>query len=442
MKLSTKLTLFITGSKLAIVLLFIILLPFLVREIASGFTNYTLEQQRKQVIKNIDKNGIDFYLQDDESYGSYTMLKEEFIALLPVGGQVKIDTIKDEQRIIEADTLSYRILSQTVNRNGKNYLLEVGKTIASIDQYNSQLQGYAALVFVLLILLSILLDLTFVRILIKPLAKIIKSRLTHKKFPFVADVPLIRTSTQDFQFLDQSILQLMSQINEAFYKEREFTSNASHEIMTPISILQHKMENMIADDDLPENIAMAVLEMMKTLNRLKKVANSLLLIARIDNEQYIRKQDVKPLHLLEQISEEISHRLDEKNIQLRINVNDHLLLKEVNQDLLYQLFFNLVHNAIKFNRDRGDIYIQDRFLASGAYQISVADQGVGIAPNQLTHIFQRFVKSNAEENPGYGLGLAIVKSIVDYHSLQIEVSSELGQGTTFNIIFQHWSKID
>jgi len=438
MKLSTKLTLFITGSKLAIVLLFIITLPFLVKQIASQFTNYTLKQQRKEVLKNINKNGIAYYLQGDESYGSYTMLKEEFVALLPVSGNFKADTIKDAQRIVENDTLSYRILSETFKFENKNYLLEIGKTSASINQYNKQLQQFAFYVLVILILLSIIIDLTFIRMVIKPLSKIIKTRLINRKFPFEFDDHPVKTSTTDFKYLDESLALLMNQINEAFYKEREFTSNASHEIMTPISILQHKMENLLAEEELTESAALAIIEMMKTLNRLKKISNSLLLIARIENQQYQDKEDVKPLDLFNLIIEEISHRLEEKNLNIQIKINKDVVLIDINKDLLYQLFFNLVHNAIKFNREGGNISILDSFTAKGEYEISVSDTGIGISEEQLPHIFDRFIKSNATENYGYGLGLTIVKSIVDYHHLNIQVQSKLNEGTTFKILFSNW----
>ncbi|WP_316784879.1 HAMP domain-containing sensor histidine kinase [Pedobacter frigiditerrae] len=440
MRLSTKLTLFITGSKLAIVLLFIITLPFLVEQIASQFTNYTLKQQRKEVLKNINKNGIVYYLQGDESYGSYTMLKEEFVALLPVSGNFKADTIKDAQRIVENDTLSYRILSETFKFENKNYLLEIGKTSASINQYNKQLQQFASYVLVILILLSIIIDLTFIRMVIKPLSKIIKSRLINMKFPFKFDEHPVKTSTTDFKYLDESLALLMNQINEAFYKEREFTSNASHEIMTPISILQHKMENLLAEEGLTESAALAIIEMMKTLNRLKKISNSLLLIARIENQQYHDKEEVKPLDLFNLIIEEISHRLEEKNLNIQIKINKDVVLRDINKDLLYQLIFNLVHNAIKFNREGGSISISDNFTTTGEYEINVSDTGMGISAEQLPHIFDRFIKSNAAENYGYGLGLTIVKSIVDYHHLNIKVESKLNEGTAFKVVFSNWKK--
>src|SRR5690606_39241945 len=148
MKLLSKLTLFITLSKLIIVVVFVLLLPFLVEEIASSYTNYNLRQQQEKVLKEVSKNGIDSYLQGAESFGSYTMLKEEYIALEPVSDTLTLDTIETEQRIVEQDTITYRILSHTFKTKGQTYLLEIGKTTSSINQYNRPLQRIALYVLI------------------------------------------------------------------------------------------------------------------------------------------------------------------------------------------------------------------------------------------------------------------------------------------------------
>lgn len=435
MKLSTKLTLFITGSKLIIVLVFVLALPFLVKQIASEYTNYTLKQQRKKVLDIIKKNGADYYFQGEDNYGSYTMLKEEFIALLPAEANLEMDTIKNSQRLIEGDTLNYRVLSYTFKDKHKNYLLEIGKMTTSINQYNIPLQRFALYVLIFLIGLTILIDLTFIRMLIRPLTKIINTKLLNRRFPFKDEQRQVKTTTTDFKYLDESLILLMKQINEAFYKEREFTSNASHELMTPISILQNKMENLLADEALDESSSMVIIEMMKTVDRLKNITKSLLLISRIDNEQYVRKDIVKPLMLFNEIIEEISHRLEEKHIQIVLDSSPDVALEGVNKDLLFQLFFNLIHNAAKFNRDRGEIVISDRYLNTGAYEVSITDTGIGIAKTDLPFIFDRFMKTNLKGDVGYGLGLAIVKSIALYHNMKINVQSEIGKGTTFKIVF-------
>jgi len=118
-----------------------------------------------------------------------------------------------------------------------------------------------------------------------------------------------------------------------------------------------------------------------------------------------------------------------------LNVSPDAVLEGVNKDLLFQLFFNLIHNAIKFNRIDGEIYINDRYLDTGVYEISIIDTGIGIPKEDFPLIFDRFMKTNLQEDVGYGLGLAIVKSIAMYHQITINVQSEIGDGTTFKIIF-------
>jgi len=434
-KLTTKLTLFITLSKLAIVLLFISLLPTLVENIASKYTNFYLREQQKKVMKTINKNGIDYYLQGEDSYGSYTMLKEEYIALEPVSGKSLIDTIETSERIVEQDTLNYRVLIHTFQMDKKYYLLEIGKTTATISQYNRPLQRIASIVLITLILITLIADLIYTRFLLAPLGKIIKSKLLNRKFPFNEDFHPIKTSTSDFQYLDNSLISLMEQIHEAFEKEREFTANASHELMTPISILQNKIENLMGEADVGELVQRRLIEMHRTLNRLKKIVNSLLLISRIENEQFAKSDSVSVKELFEDVMEDISHRLEEKEISFSLELNNDVVIKRSNRDLLYQLIYNLINNAIKYNKPKGSIKVSDSHKGS-FYQIFISDTGIGIPSDDIPTIFNRFKKSNLSEGGvGYGLGLSIVQSIANYHRIKIDVSSVIQKGTTFTLLF-------
>jgi len=433
MKLLSKLTLFITLSKLIIVVVFVLLLPFLVEEIASSYTNYNLRQQQEKVLKEVSKNGIDSYLQGAESFGSYTMLKEEYIALEPVSDTLTLDTIETEQRIVEQDTITYRILSHTFRTKGQTYLLEIGKTTSSINQYNRPLQRIALYVLISLIFLTLLIDLVFTRFLLRPLGFIIKTKLTDQQFPSNKHSPPVRTSTIDFKYLDQSLISLMEQINETFEKEREFTANASHELMTPISILQHKIENLMLLEEVNEPVQLRLIEMMKTLNRLKRIVRSLLLISRIENEQFAKSDEASVKELLDDVIEEIGHRMEEKNIKFDVKVSDRVL-KNCSRDLLFQFLYNLINNAIKYNKPGGKISVSDSGK-EGNYRIYIKDTGIGIPKEELPFIFNRFRKSNLQEGSGYGLGLAITKSIAEYHNIEIRIDSVVDDGTIFTLIF-------
>lgn len=435
MKLLSKLTLFITISKLALVVLFVLALPYLTENIARGYTDYNLQLQKKKVLQIIKEQGVESYLQGEASYGSYTMLKEEYISLEPVPAFSKVDTVYTAERVVEQDTLSYRVLSHSFKFGGSAFLLEVGKATGTIEQYNRPLQRIATVVLLGLILITMLLDLTYTRFLLHPLGKIIRTRLRNRKFPFTGDSVPINTSTTDFQYLDRSLVNLMDHIHLAFEKEREFTANASHELMTPIGILQNKIENLMDDREVNDMVLQRLMGMQKTLNRLKRIVHSLLLISRIDNDQFSKNENVSVSELVFELLEEISHRLNEKGITLSTEVSEQVRLTRVNRDLIFQMFYNLVNNAIKYNKAGGAIHINDQVVDT-RYILCIKDTGMGISKEDLPGIFDRFKKANKTgEEAGYGLGLAIVKSIADYHGLQINVDSEPGLGTAFTLSF-------
>lgn len=436
MKLISKLTLFVTLSKLAVVLLFVFTLPYLIGGIARDYTDSYLRQQKEKVLDVVAKNGVNTYLEGAESYGSYTILKEEYISLEPVEKSFNIDTIYTDERIIESDTLNYRVLTHAFLAGDKKYLMEVGKTTATIDQYKRPLQKIATYVLLGLILFTLIIDLFYTRFLLRPLGKIIRTKISNRKFPFNENSQPITTTTTDFRFLDRSLINLMEQIHEAFEKEREFTANASHELMTPIGILQNKIENLMGEPDISQMVQERLIGMQRTLNRLKRIVHSLLLISRIENDQFSKNESVSLYELFSDIEEEISHRLSEKEITLNIEISKEVILSGINRDLIFQLMYNLVNNAIRYNKEHGSIRIADRMMADGSCAVTIRDTGIGIPEEDISTIFNRFKKANkSEETGGYGLGLSIVKSIADYHKINIELKSEVDKGTEFLISF-------
>lgn len=313
-------------------------------------------------------------------------------------------------------------------------MLEIGKTTATIGQYNRPLQKVALYVLIGLIIVTILIDLVFTRLILRPLGVIIKTKLVDRKFPFKEHILPIKTSISDFRYLDDSLIELMGRVKDAFEKEREFTSNASHELMTPLSILQNKIENVMMEEELDEELHSKIMSMMKTLNRLKKIVNSLLFISRIENDQFTRSDVFSIRSLIAEIMEELGHRLEDKQLSFNNELPGEVILQGLNHDLIFQLFYNLLNNAIRYNKPEGKIAITGH-LAGDTYKITVSDTGIGIPQREIGTIFDRFKKVVKAENEGYGLGLSIVKTIADYHGIQLEVHAEEGKGTAFVVIF-------
>lgn len=432
MKLLTKLTLFITLSKLLIVALFVLLLPSLVNYASFEYSNYYLNQQKNKVLTVISQNGVDYYLQGDSAFASYTMLKEEYISLLPAEDTHVKDTIETSQRVVGKDTLNYRILIHEISAENKNYILEIGKTTATISQYNKLLRRFTLYILIALILFSIIIDLAYTHILLRPLSRIIQTKLLNRKFPFKEQLPPVKTSTTDFKLLDDSLIVLMKKIHEAFDKEREFTSNASHELMTPISILQTNVENMMMEENITEEQQDKISSMMKTVSRLKKIVHSLLYISRIENDQFIKSDTVNIHEISSEIMEELSIRLETKSLDFTNQISPNILVKKVNHDLFFQLLYNLINNSIRYNKENGSILLLDHYVQGQPYVLEIRDTGVGIKQEDVGSIFNRF-KAGKDKSEGYGLGLSIVKSIIAFLGFEIQVTSVYGRWTIFSI---------
>ena len=430
MRLKTKLTLFNAISKLAIVTLFVLILPSIITLVNQSFTDSKLRKQKNQLLDIIKKSGVDDYV-----YATYSPLKEEYYSLDLDSLNEDIDTIKVESRKIEGDTIQYRILSHNFNVGNKNYLLEIGKSVDTIDETTSSLQNIAFQILVGLILLTILADQLYTNHLLRPLGLIIKTKLIGRKFPNFGSYVEVKTTTSDFQHLDISIHKMVETIEQTFQKEREFISNASHELMTPISILQSKIENMFEQDDIPDEVKVRMLEMQKILNRLKSITKTLLLISQIENEQFLKEDKIAVADMLQEVYEEISIKLPEKNISYEMQVPADWMFVNVNKFLLFNLFFNLINNAIKYNREDGDIKVIGE-IENNTYSIQIIDTGMGIVADDMPYIFNRFKKlKQSLQQESFGLGLPIVKSIANFHGIDIQVRSEQNVGSTFKLIF-------
>jgi signal transduction histidine kinase len=437
LKLKTKLTLFNAISKLVIVVLFVLLVPFIIKKISHNYVDNNLIKQKNKFLQIVKTQGIKNYIPDGETYGSYYLpLKEEYLTIendtVPTHF---VDTIKNERRLVERDTIEYRILSHTFKVGNEKYLLEIGKSVETLNETSTPLQNIAFGVLIGMILLTILADQLYTNRVLKPLGLIIKTKLIGQKFPNFGLYKEVKTSTSDFQHLDISIHQMIEAIEAAFQKEREFISNASHELMTPISILQSKIENMFEQEDINDEVKLRLLEMQKILNRLKSITKTLLLISQIENEQFLKEDKISLNELLQEVNDEISVRLVEKNLTFDIHIQQDCILLNVNKFLIFNLFFNLVNNAIKYNREDGEIVITTE-SENGNLIVNITDSGIGISTDDMPFIFNRFKKvRQSMQQDSFGLGLPIVKSIAAFHQIKIEVDSVKDLGSNFKLTF-------
>jgi len=228
---------------------------------------------------------------------------------------------------------------------------------------------------------------------------------------------------------------MMQKVKNAFLVEKEFINSASHELLTPVTILQTRFENLIANQNLPDEVADKIVESQKTLMRLSKTVKALLLISKIENAQYLKNESVNIKELSQEVLMEISERLLSKGIVVEEEWDAEYTMHNCNESLLHILILNIVNNAIKYNKENGKITLHGSFNENKQYVFKISDTGTGIEKENIKNIFGRFKRFHADDGASYGLGLPIVKTIADFHGILIEAESVKDEGSTFSIVF-------
>jgi signal transduction histidine kinase len=428
-KLRVNLALFNLLSKLAFSGLFLIFMPVIVERINLIQEDYNLIQKREQVLSLITKIGIEPFLSSDSGkvFGNYNIFKEEFMSL------EKADSIPDENyievssRIIEGETILFRVLNYSFKVDGNKYLLEVGRSIKSINQTESNIKKVIWLFLISIIIITFLADLYYTGRLLRPLNKIMK-KLRGISDPSIFDKVPVSTTTSDFRQLDDALIELMDNINDLFLKEKEITVNISHELLTPVSVLRTNFENLLLKEDPDKSISDKIEQSLKMIYRLQSLINSLLLIARIESHQYLRDESFSVNELLLEIINELKPIADDAEIQLKNELFTDFVFAKANRSLTFSMFYNVLNNSLKNTSPGGTVTVISQ-KDGKSFVVSVKDTGKGMTDSQMSTLFSRF-KTRAG-NEGTGIGLAIAKTIADFHGIEIKVSSIVANGTTF-----------
>lgn len=433
MKLQAKFAIYNALSKAVIVLAFGAILPIIVEKIVYNHTDKRLKARSEKVLKIIKLGGInDIIREQDCSFESYNILKEEFISISPVF-EAKVDSsinIINERSDIGGEILNHRSITMPFMYDNQMYRLKIGEGIGTVEQLKTTITKFSLWAMIVVVLISVFIDMGFVRLLLKPFNRIIETKLKQTLSPISFNTEEVPSTTDEFSHLDKSINSMMHKIKAAFLTEKEFIANVSHELQTPISIVQNRLENIIIDAKVSEEVAVKLIDSQRTLGRMSKIIKALLLISRIENDQYLKKDHIKVTELLDEILEEIEERLQEKNIKVIKNYKDEFELSPCNKTLLYTMFFNIINNAIKYNNENGSIEIKT-ISQHGNNLVYIKDTGVGITEDELPVIFDRFKRVHHDMNEGYGLGLTIVRTVASFHDISIDVKSEPGKGTEF-----------
>jgi two-component system OmpR family sensor kinase len=280
-----------------------------------------------------------------------------------------------------------------------------------------------ALVGVAALLIGSILAFLLARRIIKPVQAVEASARTISESDLSRRIEV--SGDDEIAHLAETFNELLERLERAFAAQRAFVDDAGHELRTPITIIRGQLE-LLSDD--PEQRRRAVDLVTGELDRMSRMVNDLLLLAKAQQPEFLEFDLVDVASLTHEVHEK-SGALGERLWRLD-GVGEGTLVGD--RQRLAQAMIQLLQNAVDHTVADDEIAIGSR-IDDGRARFWVRDRGQGIPPEMRERIFERFARSGLQRSEGAGLGLSIVRTIAEGHGGRVWVDSEVGEGTTFTI---------
>lgn len=362
------------------------------------------------------------YLETQVENGTTFILKSPDLAIYPVEAAVNdlpvvIDIFDYEEKINAK--VDYRQLSQVVSVGGVTYRIMIKKSQQEKTAMVTDVTRIMLFVFAGLFASTLIFNWLMTKKLWRPFERSLR-KIRSAELKKMEVVRFEHTNTREFNELNASLNYMTNRIYNDFVNMKEFTENAAHEMQTPLAVVQSKLELLLQDNNLTDDQVQSILQATTALTRLRNLNQNLLLLAKIENNQYETNLEIS----LGEVTKKYLRLFDEfvRDKQLIIETDFEKDFKIILHPLLADsLLSNLLGNAIKYNYKGGMVNIKtDR----DSYRITNTSLNEPIPREKL------FMRFNTSKEPGYstnGLGLAIVKKIVDTNNLVITYAPETGK---------------
>ncbi|MCM3670871.1 HAMP domain-containing histidine kinase [Mesobacillus maritimus] len=300
----------------------------------------------------------------------------------------------------------------------------------NIDLLFNEMHHLFAWLLALTISFSIVLVMFSTKYLVQPITKLTSATKLLANGQFNVDLDVTRQD--ELGKLSHSFLTMARKLEQTEDTRKEFISNISHDIQSPLSNIKGYTNLLENEEVLPAERKRYVSIINDEIGRLSTLTKQLLLLASLDrNEEIVKK---KPFNVGEQIKELVrtyQWQIGEKGIMLSFSLPDVVITGD--PSLLNTVWDNLLTNAIKYNREHGriDITLEER---EQSVVVTIADRGIGLSAQEQERIFDRFYRVDSARSrtvEGTGLGLSIVRTIVHLHGGEVQVKSTENEGTTF-----------
>lgn len=244
----------------------------------------------------------------------------------------------------------------------------------------------------------------------------------------------VATTHEELTGLARVLNSVFARLQGAFERQTQFSADASHELRTPLAVIHTEVEYALTRPRSQEEYRAALETCLRAAKRMRPLVDSLLTLARADSGALaLRPEKCDLAAIVRECAELVQPLAAEREVRVDLDLQAAELTGDAFR--LTQVVANLMTNAILYNRPQGSVRVE---LRSDPREIvlTVSDTGTGIAPEHLTHVFDRFFRvdeSRSRESGGAGLGLSICKSVVEAHHGSIEATSQLGVGATFTV---------
>ena len=400
-----------------------------------GFANY-LQRANQAISDYADKERVEM-----QFLSSVGRIQASSTSNLTVGTRPGTEDIS---RAVETNRISYfrgadpktgeQILavSHPLTVNGK--VVGVLRFVTSLRQVNVQVR-MTVLAVVLVALLCLLLvlssNLIFINNVVEPVAVVSDAakRISQGSYGFTLE----NKYTGELGELVDNINDMSMKIGQNEKMKTEFISSVSHELRTPLTAISGWGETLLSDDDLdPETRRKGMQVIMGETERLSQMVEELLDFSRIQGGRMVlTRENVDLAAELSDVVLMYTERARRENKTLLYEEPEGVIIVYADRNRLRQVFINILDNAIKYS-DGGDTVAVTLTTISGSAVISVADTGIGIAPEELPRVKDRFYKGKSSRR-GSGIGLAVADEIINMHGGSLKLTSRKGEGTTVTI---------
>ena len=376
-----------------------------------------------------DQTGLTIYDTQSDSIGTYALLPEIVVAMRDRGNDVFSWWYHYGDGAMQSHAAT-PLLSYG-NLIGCVYMMEYDTAQGAMIE---SLQRTVLQITLILEFAVILFSFTFSKTFSRRLQRIMTSMRIIRDGDYSHKVNM--GGHDELTFLGDEFNDLTERLNTSEQKRRRFISDASHELKTPLASIKLLTDSILQNEMDVDTIREFVGDIGNEADRLNRMTSKMLSLTKADAETTADSEIIYMAPTIERVARMVSSLAQQSNICVVLDLEEDSPVLILEDDL-YQIVFNLAENGIKYNIPNGKLSISLHRVEDNAI-IQISDTGVGIPPDAIDHIYERFFrvdKARSRASGGSGLGLAIVRAIVLRNRGEIQVDSTVGKGTTFTVSF-------